>query len=103
MGNPDALALSMKWVVELSNKARGVRVIACASLAMAWIARGRLSAYYSFDLHAWDVAAGSLLIQEAGGQVTGLDNQPYTLQTRDLLCSQGGSLHIEILKTLLLL
>lgn len=100
VGNPVATQTSMRGFGALSSKVRGLRVIACAAQVMAWIAHGKLSGYYSYDLNAWDVAAGALLIEEAGGQVTDMHNEPFTLRTRDMLCSQGGSVHPAVLNTL---
>jgi myo-inositol-1(or 4)-monophosphatase len=82
VGNPVATKTSMRGFGALSSKVRGLRVIACAAQVMAWVAQGKLSAYYSYDLNAWDVAAGALLIAEAGGKVTDLNNVPFTLRTR---------------------
>lgn len=100
MGNPVATETSMRGFGALSSKVRGLRVIACAAQVMAWVAHGKLSGYYSYDLNAWDVAAGALLIEEAGGRVTDMNSVPFTLRTRDMLCSQGGDLHAEVLSTL---
>jgi myo-inositol-1(or 4)-monophosphatase len=100
VGNPVATETSMRGFGALSSKVRGLRVIACAAQVMAWVAHGKLSGYYSYDLNAWDVAAGALLIEEAGGQVTDMNNVPFTLRTRDMLCSQGGSVHGDVLETL---
>jgi Inositol monophosphatase family len=77
-----------------------IHEIACAAQVMAWVAQGKLSAYYSYDLNAWDVAAGALMILEAGGKVTDMNNVPYSLRTRDMLCSQGEPVHHDILETL---
>ena len=61
VGNPIATQTSMRGFSALSSKVRGIRVIACAAQVMAWIAQGKLSAYYSYDLNAWDVAAGTYI------------------------------------------
>jgi myo-inositol-1(or 4)-monophosphatase len=100
VGNPVATETSMRGFGALSSKVRGLRVIACAAQVMAWVAHGKLSGYYSYDLNAWDVAAGALLIEEAGGRVTDMNCVPFTLRTRDMLCSQGGALHTDVLSTL---
>jgi len=50
---------------------------------LAWVAAGRLTAYFECDLNAWDTAAGALLVREAGGQMTDLvTGEEYNLQTR---------------------
>lgn len=100
VGNPLATQTSMRGFAALSSKVRGLRVIACAAQVMAWVAQGKLSGYYSYDLNAWDVTAGALLIQEAGGKVTDMYDHPFTLRTRDMLCSQGEPVHSDILTAL---
>jgi myo-inositol-1(or 4)-monophosphatase len=97
--NPEALAASLRGMQALSKQARGIRLIACSALTTAWIACGRLTAHFGYDLSSWDLASGALLIQEAGGCVTGLDGSPYTLETRSMLCS-NGHVHDEILNAL---
>jgi myo-inositol-1(or 4)-monophosphatase len=58
---------------------RDVRRAGSAALDLAWLAAGRLDAYYERGLHAWDWAAGSLLVKEAGGAVEALDGEPFGL------------------------
>jgi myo-inositol-1(or 4)-monophosphatase len=87
--DPSAFACSMRGVLALNGQSRGLRMIACSALTTAWIAAGRLTAHFGYDLSSWDLMAGALLIQEAGGLVTDLDGSPYKLQTRNMLCSNG--------------
>ena len=54
------------------GRARGIRCDSCASLDLAYVAAGRVSAVWGVDLKPWDVAAGILLVTEAGGRVTDL-------------------------------
>ena len=74
-------------------------MIACSALTTAWIAAGRLTAHFGYDLSSWDLVAGALLIQEAGGVVTDLNGSPYQITTRNMLCS-NGLVHDPILKVL---
>jgi myo-inositol-1(or 4)-monophosphatase len=99
--DPNAFAASMRGVLALNAKCRGIRIIACSALTTAWIASGRLTAHFGYDLSSWDLVAGALLIQEAGGTVTELDGSAYRLETRTMLCSNGSvELHDEILSIL---
>jgi myo-inositol-1(or 4)-monophosphatase len=99
--DPNAFAASMRGVWALNAKCRGIRIIACSALTTAWIASGRLTAHFGYDLSSWDLVAGALLIQEAGGTVTELDGSAYRLETRNMLCSNGSvELHDEILSIL---
>jgi myo-inositol-1(or 4)-monophosphatase len=59
-----------------------------AALELAWLAAGRLDAYYEYGLKPWDTAAGALLVQEAGGVLTRLDGGPYDPRCPDVL---GGN------------
>ena len=54
----------------------GIRRCGAACIDLAWVASGRLDAYWDAKLEAWDVAAGILLIREAGGIVTDLHGAP---------------------------
>jgi fructose-1,6-bisphosphatase/inositol monophosphatase family enzyme len=62
---------------------RSVRMLGSAAIMLAWVAAGRLTAYFECDLNAWDTAAGALLVREAGGTMTDLvTGEEYNLQTR---------------------
>ena len=61
-----------------------------AAIMLAWVACGRLSAYWEPELAPWDTAAGTLLIEEAGGSVSDLDGSEYSLATRAVLGSASG-------------
>jgi fructose-1,6-bisphosphatase/inositol monophosphatase family enzyme len=58
---------------------RDIRRAGSAALDLAWLAAGRLDAYYERGLNAWDWAAGSLLVREAGGTVEDLSGDPFGL------------------------
>jgi myo-inositol-1(or 4)-monophosphatase len=94
--DPSAFEASMRGMLALNSKARGVRVIACSALTLSWIAAGRLTAHFGYDLSSWDLVAGALLIQEAGGRITDLDGSDYKLETRNMLCS-NTHVHDEVL------
>lgn len=61
------------------RRARGVRRFGAAAIDLAWIACGRFDGFFELGLKPWDVAAGALLIEEAGGRVTNLDGSPLDL------------------------
>jgi myo-inositol-1(or 4)-monophosphatase len=71
----------------LAPRARGVRRLGSAALELAWLAAGRLDAYFEYGLKPWDTAAGALLVQEAGGVMTRLDGQPYEPRWPDVLAA----------------
>lgn len=69
-------------------KTQGVRRLGSAALDLAWVACGRMDAYYEATLKPWDMAAGWLLVEEAGGKVTNLNGSPAALGA-PLLASNG--------------
>ena len=80
--------------------ARSVRLLGSGVLNFAWVACGRLGAYWEPELAPWDSAAGTLLIEEAGGTVSALDGTPYTLLPPAVLgCASG--IHTELVDALL--
>jgi myo-inositol-1(or 4)-monophosphatase len=72
-----------------AHEVHSIRAIGSAALALAWVAAGRLDGYVQYALGPWDAAAGSLLVREAGGIVTTLDGQPWTLADAGCLASNG--------------
>lgn len=66
---------------------RCVRRAGSAALDLAYVAAGRLDGYWEFHLQPWDVAAGALLVQEAGGRVVATDGAPWQLGRADLVAA----------------
>ncbi|MDR3493227.1 MAG: inositol monophosphatase family protein [Ancalomicrobiaceae bacterium] len=64
----------------------GIRRFGAASLDLAWVAAGRFDAFWEIGLHPWDVAAGIVLIREAGGFVTDINGGDKMLETGSILC-----------------
>jgi myo-inositol-1(or 4)-monophosphatase len=83
------------YFARASNRAQAVRRDGSAALDLAFVACGRFDGFWEFDLHAWDVAAGTLLVREAGGAVTRVDGGPSRLDARSILAS-NGRLHAEL-------
>ena len=75
------------------KKARGLRRTGAAALDLAYIAAGRLDGYWEYKLNSWDVAAGVLLVTEAGGQVTAADGSSFTLTQKVDLIASNGTIH----------
>jgi myo-inositol-1(or 4)-monophosphatase len=63
-----------------------VRRMGCASLDLAYVAAGRFDAFWERGLHSWDIAAGELLVREAGGYVSGADGEANFLETGSVCC-----------------
>lgn len=70
-------------------KVRDIRRAGSAALDLAYVACGRLDAFYEIDLHPWDTAAGWLLVEEAGGSVTDFSGGDYSVFDREILASNG--------------
>ncbi len=102
MGSPpgeESLAMSLVGVQALMPKVRTIRMLGSAAIMLAWIANGRLTAYWEYDLSSWDIAAGALIIDEAGGTFTDLSGIPFELTTRKIVAS-NGKIHDELLGVL---
>ena len=80
---------------------RTVRMLGSAAVMLSWVAVGRLTAYFETDLNAWDLAAGALIIREAGGRVTDVWGAEFELSTRNLVAS-NGRIHDELREQLVL-
>ena len=70
-------------------RSHGVRRAGSAALDLAYVAAGRLEAFWEFNLNPWDTAAGILLVEEAGGRVTDFAGNPFQLNSREILASNG--------------
>lgn len=74
------------------HRAQGLRRFGSAALDLAWVAAGRYDGFFELTLKPWDVAAGVVLVEEAGGRLTGLEGEPFDLQKGDTLAA-GPALH----------
>lgn len=92
---PDLLDL-----IEVVQVCQGVRRTGSAALNLAYIARGHLDALWANFINPWDVAAGLLLVREAGGVVTGRDGAEFDLWNPHFLASAGPELHDALLGVL---
>jgi len=91
---------NMRQLVSFLKRAQGIRRAGSAALDMAYVAAGRLDGYWEFKLNSWDIAAGVLLVQEAGGQVTLMDGSPFTLSASVSLVASNGRIHPVMLDIL---
>jgi myo-inositol-1(or 4)-monophosphatase len=82
-----------------SLRSRGVRRMGSAVLYLAYVAAGRMDGYWELRLGPWDVAAGALLVEEAGGRVTDLAGGPLRLDAPSVVAS-NGRIHEEMLGVL---
>lgn len=80
-------------------RTQGVRRLGSAALDCAWTAMGRLDGYWEFGIKPWDIAAGGLLVREAGGRATSTEGDEEFIPTRTIVVS-NGLLHEQILRVL---
>ena len=79
------LALFRKEFAAIQERVAGMRRFGAAALDLAWVAAGRLDAYWERDLSPWDMAAGMVLVREAGGYVTDLDGGDSIFEKRQII------------------
>ena len=95
---PDRRAETLRRLLVVGDKCLTVRSPGAAALSLCYVAAGMFDAYFDVHLAPWDVAAGALLIQEAGGQVTTLDGSPWSLGFGGVLAT-NGRVHRALLET----
>ncbi len=87
--NPAGYARNGAYFAKLSDHAQAVRRDGSAALDLAFVAAGRFDAFWEWDLKAWDVAAGALLIEEAGGVAGAIGGGVLDLANGSILGSNG--------------
>ena len=82
--NPNAY-----FYYQVTLRSHGVRRAGSAALDLSYVACGRLEGFWEFNLNPWDTSAGVLLVEEAGGTVTHFDGGKFTLDSREVLATNG--------------
>jgi myo-inositol-1(or 4)-monophosphatase len=93
------LALARDEIAAAQRAFAGLRRYGAATLDLAWVAAGRLDAYWERDLSPWDLAAGSILVREAGGFISDLDGGDAIL-TKGNVVAGNDTMHRELLRLL---
>lgn len=81
------------------GKARAVRRLGSAALDLCYVAAGRFESFWEQHLKPWDVAAGALIVTEAGGRVSGMDGSPFDPVAAHLVAS-NGHIHDQMLEVI---
>jgi myo-inositol-1(or 4)-monophosphatase len=81
----DKLAAYSKSLELLASQCAGIRRAGAASLDLAYVAAGRLDAFWEIGLQSWDIAAGALLIKEAGGLVADIDSSDNYMESGNIV------------------
>jgi len=93
------LALGVREIAAVQDKVAGLRRFGAAALDLAWVAAGRLDGYWERNISPWDVAAGTVLVREAGGYVTDLDGGEDPYRTGDVAAG-NEVIHRELMRAL---
>jgi myo-inositol-1(or 4)-monophosphatase len=88
--------INIHFYYQLAMASHGVRRTGSAALDLAFVATGRLDFFWEFGLKPWDIAAGALLVQEAGGRVSDMTGAPLNVTTSDHILADNGVLHDEV-------
>lgn len=80
---------AMRAFEGLSLASIAVRRLGSAALDLCYVAAGRFGGYWEFIVRPWDIAAGALLVEEAGGRVTAIDGSPFDVEGGDILATNG--------------
>lgn len=84
----------------LITNTHGIRRLGSAAVDLAYVACGRFEAFYEYGLHPWDVAAGAFIVERAGGQLSGFNEETEVVFGKDILASNAlvHSKLLEIIK-----
>ncbi|GAB4052892.1 inositol monophosphatase family protein [Spirosoma litoris] len=94
----DQMQKYLRILESLMTQTHGLRRMGSAAIDLAYVACGRFEAFYEYNLNSWDMAAGVLLIQEAGGVVTDFEGGDEFLFRGDVLA--GCGVHPEVIKVI---
>lgn len=81
------------------GRARAVRRLGSAAIDLCYVAAGRLDGFWERFLSPWDIAAGALIVEEAGGRVTDFVGGPFNARGREVVAS-NGPIHTDMLATI---
>ena len=84
---------------KMEQVTRTPKILGSMAMQLAYVASGTLDATILLKPHSWDAAAGALIVQEAGGQVTDFEGKPWSLESKNVLAS-NGKIHEELLEIL---
>lgn len=90
----------LRWFHTLQRGSHGVRRLGSTVVSLAAVAAGRLEGFYEQELRPWDIAAGVLLVQEAGGQVSDLEGRPLSSLEDGRLIASNGRIHRPLVRAL---
>jgi myo-inositol-1(or 4)-monophosphatase len=89
--------VNIHFYYQLAMASHGVRRTGSAAIDLAYVASGRLDFFWEFGLKSWDMAAGTLLVEEAGGRVSDMKGAPHSVTGSEHLLADNGALHEQVL------
>ncbi len=90
----------VKKMKNILPASQDIRRLGSAALDLCYVASGIYEGFYEMNLKAWDVSAGMIILSEAGGKVTNIDGDNYTLFKSKYIVVSNGSIHDEFLSCL---
>ncbi len=94
--NPNS---AIERFIRFLMNAQAVRRMGSAAIDLAYVAAGRYEGFWEVELNPWDMAAGTLLVTEAGGKVTTFNGGPFSIYDKEILAT-NGLVHEEMIRTL---
>jgi myo-inositol-1(or 4)-monophosphatase len=89
-------SVNVHFFHQMAMASHGVRRTGSAALDLAYLACGRLDGFWEFGLNPWDMAAGQLIVSEAGGRVTDMHGAPHCVTTSPHIAATNGALHAAV-------
>ena len=96
---PDTLEHPIKVFERFILEGLPIRRLGSAAIDLCWVACGRFDGFWEYNLNSWDVAAGYLIVQEAGGVITNFKGEPYNVFDKQTLAT-NGHIHEQMLNTI---
>ena len=90
---------NMNYFTKFLKKSRALRRLGSAALDLSYVACGRFDGFWEMNLHPWDSAAGSLIVREAGGNLTKFDGSPYSHYDKEILAT-NSKIHSQMMRVL---
>lgn len=95
---PEQRQRTLDALSRFAHEVRTIRAIGSAALALAWVAAGRLDAYLNAGLQPWDLAAGALLVREAGGRISDWNGESWRPEGKPTVgLASNGRIHDQLL------
>lgn len=98
--NPSAPEISRQNIAHFGyfqERSHGIRRCGAAALDICYVAAGRLDGFWENGLSPWDMAAGKIIVEEAGGKITALNGSPFNIERRQILAT-NGRIHEEMVE-----